>query len=348
MKKFFVVLVLLLFSSTVFVGCFGDNGGNIKGTPDVNINVTPRQIVASSLTNFEDIVEAVAPAVVGISAVYGNIESVGSGVAVADGGYVLTNNHVVEDASSISVYYANKTSGSAKLIWADPSMDLAIIKTSVNMPYLEMGSSSLVESGQEVIAIGTPLTLQFKHTVTKGIISATNRTIEISNDDGTTSYLQNLMQHDASINPGNSGGPLIDSAGRVVGINTLKVSEAEGIGFAIPIEVAKPVINHVVSDGTYQTPYLGIFGFDSEIAVFYGRTLNKSGVYVVNVDSSGPLGKAGIKSGDIITSVNSDEVVTMLDLRTLIYNYKIGETISVGLIREGREISLEVTLSERP
>ena len=348
MKKFFAVLVLLLFSSTVFVGCFGDNEGDIKGTPDVNINMTPRQIVASSLTNFEDIVEAVAPAVVGISAVYGNIESVGSGVAVADGGYVLTNNHVVEDASSISVYYANKTSGSAKLIWADPSMDLAIIKTSVNMPYLEMGSSSLVESGQEVIAIGTPLTLQFKHTVTKGIISATNRTIEISNDDGTTSYLQNLMQHDASINPGNSGGPLIDSSGRVVGINTLKVSEAEGIGFAIPIEVAKPVINHVVSDGTYQTPYLGIFGFDSEIAVFYGRTLNKSGVYVVNVDSSGPLGKAGIKSGDIITSVNSDEVVTMLDLRTLIYNYKIGETISVGLIREGREISLEVTLSERP
>ena len=348
MKKFFVVLVLLLFSATVFVGCFGDNEGDIKGTPDVNINMTPRQIVASSLTNFEDIVKAVAPAVVGISAVYGNIESVGSGVAVADGGYVLTNNHVVEDASSISVYYANKTSGSAKLIWADPSMDLAIIKTSVNMPYLEMGNSSLVESGQEVIAIGTPLTLQFKHTVTKGIISATNRTIEISNDDGTISYLQNLMQHDASINPGNSGGPLIDSAGRVVGINTLKVSEAEGIGFAIPIEVAKSVINHVVSDGTYQTPYLGIFGFDSEIAVFYGRTLNKSGVYVVNVDSSGPLGKAGIKSGDIITSVNSDEVVTMLDLRTLIYNYKIGETISVGLIREGREISLEVTLSERP
>ena len=320
----------------------------IKGTPDVNINMTPRQIVASPLTNFEDIVKAVEPAVVGISAVYGNIESVGSGVAVADGGYVLTNNHVVEGSNSITVYYANKTSGSAKLIWTDPSMDLAIIKTSINMPYLEMGNSNLVETGQEVIAIGTPLTLQFKHSVTKGIVSATNRTLEISNDDGTTSYLQNLMQHDASINPGNSGGPLIDSSGRVVGINTLKVSEAEGIGFAIPIEVAKPVINHISFDGTYQTPYLGIFGFDSEIAVFYGRTLNKSGVYVVNVDSKGPLGKAGIKPGDIITSVGEDEVVTMLDLRTLIYNYKIGETVSVGLIREGREITLDVALSERP
>lgn len=347
MKKFLMVLFLLLFTTTTFVGCFGGTTSDIKGTPDVNINMTPRKIVATT-SNFEEIVQTVAPAVVGISAVYGNIESVGSGVAVADGGYVLTNNHVVEGASSITVYYANKTSGRANLIWTDPSMDLAIIKTTINMPYLDMGASNLVETGQEVIAIGTPLTLQFKHTVTKGIVSAINRTIEISNEDGTTSYLQNLMQHDASINPGNSGGPLIDASGKVIGINTLKVTEAEGIGFAIPVEVAKAVINHILEDGSYQTPYLGIFGFDSEIAVFYGRTLNKNGVYVVNVDANGPLGKAGIQSGDIIVTINGEEIKTMLDLRTSIYNYKIGEKVSVEILREGRNLTLEVNLDSRP
>ena len=347
MKKS-LVFIFILFSLFAFSGCFGSYNGDIKGTPDVNINMTPRQIVSSSLTNFEEVVEAVAPAVVGISAVYENMESVGSGVAVADGGYVLTNNHVVEGASSITVYYANKTSGSARLIWTDPSMDLAVIKTSINMPYLEMGSSSLVESGQEVIAIGTPLTLQFKHTVTKGIVSATNRTIEISNDDGTTSYLQNLLQHDASINPGNSGGPLIDAAGKVVGINTLKVSEAEGIGFAIPIEVAKPVITKISKNGEYETPYLGIFGFDSEIAVFYGRTLNKTGVYVVNVDLNGPLGKAGIKSGDIITAIDGKEIKTMLDLRIAVYNYNIGDSTEIKVLREGMEILFDVVLNSRP
>lgn len=346
--KNFCLVLFFLFVPIVFVGCFGDYSGDIKGTPDVNINMTPRKITASSSTNFEEIVKTVAPAVVGISAVYGNAESVGSGVAVADGGYVLTNNHVVSDAESITVYYANKTSGRASLIWRDPAMDLAIIQTSVNMPYLPTGSSQILGAGEDVIAIGTPLTLQFKHTVTKGIISAVNRTIEISNEDGTTSYLQNLMQHDASINPGNSGGPLINANGEVVGINTLKVSEAEGIGFAIPVEVAIPVVNHILNDKTYETPYLGMFGFDSEIAVFYGRTLNKEGVYVVNLDSSGPISKAGLQKGDIITKLNNKEIKTMLDLRKEIYNYKTGENVDITFLREGGEKTTTLTLTKRP
>ena len=347
MKKFFVVLVLLLFSSTVFVGCFGDNEGDIKGAPDVNINMTPRQIVASPLTNFENIVEAVAPAVVGISAVYGNIESVGSGVAVADGGYVLTNNHVVEGSNSITVYYANKTSGSAKLIWADPSMDLAIIQTSVNMPYLEMGSSSLVESGQEVIAIGTPLTLQFKHTVTKGIISATNRTIEISNDDGTTSYLQNLMQHDASINPGNSGGPLIDSAGRVVGINTLKVSEAEGIGFAIPINDTLDVTSQLIEHKKVLRPYVGITGrtLDENTAKQYNLVV---GVYVQSVDDFSAAQLAGIQAGDVITEFDGKSVKTVDEITEIKNEHNIGDTVTLKIYRNGEYKDLELTFREEP
>lgn len=347
MKRKICLLLLFFLSIPICLsGCFGEYNG-VNGTPDVNINMTPRQISASSSTNFEEVVSSVAPAVVGISAIYDGIESVGSGVAIAEGGYVLTNNHVVEDSTSITVYYANKTSGRASLIWKDPSMDLAIIKTTVNMPYLQAGKSDLVQTGEEVIAIGTPLTLQFKHTVTKGIISALNRTIEIDNDDGSTSYLQNLFQHDASINPGNSGGPLINSSGQVIGINTLKVSEAEGIGFAIPIDVALPVVSHILEDGSYETPYLGIFGLDSEIAMFYGKTFNKTGVYVASIDSNGPIAKAGIKKGDIITKLNNYEVKTMLDLRTAIYNFKVGESIEITFVQDGIERTSSLTLTKK-
>ncbi len=349
--KFVKSICLLLFflvSPLCLTGCFSDYNGDVKGTPDVNINMTPRLISAKESSNFEEVVETVTPAVVGISAIYNDQESVGSGVAVADGGFILTNNHVVDGASSITVYYANKTSGRATLIWTDPSMDLAIIKASINLPYLQTANLDSVKTGEEVISIGTPLTLQFKHTVTKGIVSALNRTIEIDNEDGSTSYLQNLLQHDASINPGNSGGPVINSNGKVVGINTLKVSEAEGIGFAIPVEIVMPVVEKVVSDGGYVTPYLGIFGLDSEIAVFYGRTLNKEGVYIVNIDSSGPMAKAGLTKGDIIIKVDDQEIKTMLDLRTSIYQHKIGDTIKITFLRDNMENTVSLTLTNRP
>ncbi len=345
-RNVFSLLLFFLIALVFLCGCFGNYNG-VNGTPDVNINMTPRQISVSTSTNFEEVVSSVAPAVVGISAVYSGVESVGSGVAVAKGGYVLTNNHVVEDSTAITVYYANKTSGRASLVWKDPAMDLAIIKTTVDMPYLEMGNSGLVKTGEEVIAIGTPLTLQFKHTVTKGIISAINRTIEIDNEDGSTSYLQNLFQHDASINPGNSGGPLINANGQVIGINTLKVSEAEGIGFAIPIDVALPVVSHVLEDGTYETPYLGMFGLDSEIAMFYGKTFNKTGVYVASVDSNGPVAKAGIEKGNIITKLNDFEIKTMLDLRAAIYNFKVGNKIKLTFIQDGIEKTVDITLTKK-
>lgn len=345
-KKF--VFMLFFLTPVLFSGCvFGDHNSGISGTPDVNINMTPRKISTASTVDFEGILEIISPAVVGISAVYGDFESVGSGVAVAENGYILTNNHVVENASSITLYFANKTSVRGEVVWTDPAMDLAVVKATINMPYLEMASSSSVAPGQEVVAVGTPLTLQFKHSATKGIVSAVNRTLEIDNEDETTSYLQNLIQHDASINPGNSGGPLINTAGHVVGINTLKVAEAEGLGFAIPVEVAVPVVNHILKDGTYKTPYLGMFGFDSEIALFYGRTLNKDGVYVVNLDANGPIKKAGLQEGDIITKVDGKEIKTMLNLRTTIYNYKIGDSLEISYLRDGVERTANVTLTQR-
>ncbi len=348
LKKFSTVFCLLFLCMACLAmgGCQIYTG--VEGAPDVNINMTPRKISTENANTFEQIVETVIPAVVGISAVYGDVESVGSGVAVANGGYVLTNNHVVADANSITVYYANKTSGRASLIWSDPAMDLAVVKTSVNIPYLTTGDSTSLKVGENIIAIGTPLTLQFKHTVTHGIISALDRTIEIDNEDNTTSYLQNLIQHDSSINPGNSGGPLIDDNGNVIGINTLKVSEAEGIGFAIPIEVAIPVVNQILKNGTYETPYLGMFGFDSEIAAFYGRTLEKDGVYIVNIDSNGTIGKSGLQEGDIITKVGDAKIKTMLDLRTQLYYYNVGDSITITYLRDGGERIANLSLTSRP
>ena len=153
-----------------------------------------------------DVVENnVKGAVVGIASFSSSGTSVGSGVAISDGGYVLTNHHVVNGANSILVYYADKTQGPAKSIWSDSSLDLAIIQTEKNMPYLQCGTSKELKVGQDILAIGTPLTLQFKHTVTKGIVSALNRTLEVGSISDAV-YLQNLIQHDASINPGNSGG----------------------------------------------------------------------------------------------------------------------------------------------
>jgi S1-C subfamily serine protease len=310
--------------------------------------MAPRMISAISANSFEEIAQEVTPAVVGISAVYRNTESVGSGAALASNGYILTNNHVVEGASSITVYYADKTTGSASLVWTDPAMDLAIIQATIDMPYLAAGDSTALQTGQDVIAIGTPLTLEFKQTITKGIISALDRTIEVDNEDGSTSYLQNLIQHDASINPGNSGGPLINSSGEVIGINTLKVTDAEGLGFAIPIEVTIPVLNQIVKNGNYETPYIGLFGLDSAIASFYGKTVEEDGVYIVNIDSSGPSAKAGLAVGDIIKKIDDYTIDTMLDLRSKIYNYIVGDTVTITYFRNGYEYTSQLKLVSRP
>lgn len=346
MKKLSFLFSLIFISIFMLSGCsflsLSQDGG-----VDRSVNMEPRKISSFSSNNLEDIVQGVAPAVVGISASYSNSESVGSGVLVAPNGYILTNSHVVNGAKSITIYLANKTSAKANLIWEDKAMDLAVIKTEASLPYLALGDSTSVKAGEDVIAIGTPLTLQFKHTTTKGIISATNRTIEVENEDGTVSYLQNLIQHDSSINPGNSGGPLINANGEVIGINTLKVTDAEGLGFAIPIEVAVPVINQILKTGSYKTPYLGLFGFDATIANFYNRTLETDGVYVLNLDKNGPASKSGIIEGDIITSINNIKTDTMLDLRSSVYNFNVGDSVEITYLRNGVENKTNLVLTER-
>ena len=304
--------------------------------------MSPRLIV-SSAENTELLVEDIRSAVVGISAISNNSYSVGSGVAVADGGYILTNHHVINGASELIVYFANNTADYADIIWSDSSLDLAIIKSYTNIPYLELGKVEDVKVGQDILAIGTPLTLQFTHTVTKGIVSAKNRTLEVESDNGLA-YLQNLIQHDASINPGNSGGPLISTDGKVVGINTLKATEAEGIGFAVPINLVKPIIESFKNNGEFEEAYIGIFAYDKNVIPYLDSSIDfNSGIYVAQILADGPSYNSGLRTGDIITKIDGIEINKMTKLREYLYSKRPGDKVVLN-VEDGESKVIEVVL----
>ena len=323
----------VIFSFILLFSILGLSGCTLSINIDTSMDMTPRLISVGDDLSTSEMVEQVKSAVVGISATVDGGYSVGSGVAIASGGYILTNHHVIEGANSVKVYLANNVDSYAKVLYSDSNLDLAILKADVNMPYLDTSPSSNLKVGEDVIAIGTPLTLQFKHTVTKGIVSALNRTLEISNLGGTTTLMQDLIQHDASINPGNSGGPLIDSAGRVVGINTLKASDAEGIAFAIPIEVATSLTGKVIQNVNYTAPKLGIFAYDVELARFAEKTSAKNGLYIEDVKKDSCLYKAGIENGDVILAINDKPMNSMIELRKLLYSLNDGDVITLKVLR---------------
>ena len=255
----------------------------------------------------------------------------GSGVIVSSDGYILTNNHVAGGESNrIIVSFADGRNVDGVVKWADPVLDLAVVKVNLTgLTPLKLGDASKLEVGEYAIAIGNPLGLDFQRTVTSGIISALNRTISIETDGGTN-YMEDLIQTDASINPGNSGGPLLNARGEVIGINTVKVSSAEGMGFAIPINITKPIVEKFVSTGTFQEPYMGIFAYHGDtIPYIDGEAKTHDGIYVAFVDENGPAYKAGIREGCIISKVDGVEISSMMQLRTYIYSKSPGDTISV-------------------
>lgn len=307
-----------------------------------------------------EVANRVTPAVVGISTIEFTrenlwsepvaVQGVGSGVIVHPDGYILTNDHVVGgNTSKISVIFTNGDELEGAVLWTDPTLDLAVVKVdATNLIAAPLGSSENLAVGETAVAIGTPLGLQFKHTVTAGIISALNRTVRVPTNLGEN-FMEDLIQTDASINPGNSGGPLVNIKGEVIGINTIKVTSAEGMGFAIPIDVAKPIIQHFVEEGSFITPYIGIVGFDRDMASYYNRNnYVEEGVYVVELDRNGPAYAAGVRVNDIITMVGDQRVSKMLDLRKTIYSYRVGESVDLRLIRDGREITVTMTLVEKP
>lgn len=278
-------------------------------------------------------------------------QGVGSGIIVDSNGYILTNDHVVNsgDAEKITVLFNDGTEREAEVLWNDPALDLAILKvTAKNLPVADLGDSDKLVVGETAIAIGNPLGLEFQRSVTAGVISGLHRNIQISQNV----TMENLIQTDASINPGNSGGPLLNAEGEVIGINSAKISatEAEGLGFAIPINQAKPIVEQVKEKGSFTMVYLGIQGIDVEvIKQQYNTNFSvDQGVYIFEIQKGSPVDKAGIRNGDIITKINGKEIKGMSQLIRELYKYKPGDNIEVTISRNEQEKKLKVKLAEKP
>lgn len=353
-KRGIVLTVILCLAASIFSSFF--TAILMKNNIAKNSNNTPTQIVSSGGKN-QNIYQAVStkamPSVVGITtktistnnifAIPTESEGVGTGVIVDSNGYILTNSHVVSNgqAVDVNVLFNDGSNTKGKVLWSDSSLDLAIVKVErTGLTSADLGDSDSVKTGDIAIAIGNPLGLEFQKSVTQGIISGLDRTIKTEQSNMT-----GLMQTDASINPGNSGGPLLNEKGQVIGINTAKASQGEGLGFAIPINTAKPIVEQIIKSGNFEKVTLGIKGID--VSVFEaatGQNLEaEEGVYIVEVVDATAAQKAGIQAGDVITKVGDTDIATMSDLNKALYRYSKGKKTTVSLNRGGKAINLNLT-----
>lgn len=267
--------------------------------------------------------------------------SLGSGFIIDKEGFVVTNNHVIEDADQIKVKLKDEREFDATIIGHDPNTDIALLKidSGQDLPTVELGDSDALKVGQWVVAIGSPFGLE--HTVTAGIVSAKGRVI------GSGPY-DDFIQTDASINPGNSGGPLLNLNGEVVGINTAIVASGQGIGFAIPVNLAKGIIVALKTEGEVTRGWLGVAIQDlsREMAEYYEVEDNK-GVFVMDVFKGDPADKAGIKPKDIILEVNGQKIKTSRQLTGMIAGIAVGETVKIKILRDGKEKIVKVKIVKR-
>lgn len=352
-KRGIALTVILCLGSSISSSLF--TAVLMKDNIATNSNNTPTQIVSSGGKN-QNIYQAVStkamPSVVGITtktistnnifAIPTESEGVGTGVIVDSNGYILTNSHVVSNgqAVDVNVLFNDGSNSKGKVLWNDSSLDLAIVKVErTGLTSADLGDSDSVKTGDIAIAIGNPLGLEFQKSVTQGIISGLDRTIKTEQSNMT-----GLMQTDASINPGNSGGPLLNDKGQVIGINTAKASQGEGLGFAIPINTAKPIVDQIIKKGSFEKVTLGIKGID--VSVFEastGQNLEaKEGVYIAEVVNATVAQRAGIQAGDVIVKVGDKDIATMSDLNKALYGYSKGQKTTVSVNRGGKVISLNV------
>lgn len=311
-----------------------------------------------------DIAKKVGPSIVGIRMTVTNPQSryfgdrawqskaEGSGVIISQDGYIMTNYHVVEYADSksgvsqnttLEIFLPDERQVKARFIGGDSKTDLAVIKIDLdNLPVADLGDSSKLQVGELAVAIGNPLGLEFAGSVTVGVISALNRTVET--EDKTLT----LIQTDAAINPGNSGGALLNSKGEVVGINTIKIQETgvEGLGFAIPMNDAKPIIDQLITYGYVKgRPQIGISGQEitQVLSKQYGLPV---GIYIAEVTPGSGAAGAGIRKGDILVKLGGKDVKTMKDVDDVKKQYKAGDTVDIVIVRDGNTINMSLTFSE--
>lgn len=357
-KSMNLFLCGILSTAVLLGGCGIGNTANTQKEEQPAAAVQ-QEVKLSGARNTPVVVAAqkVGPAVVGITnkayvrdffnRVQLTERGTGSGVIYDKSGLIATNNHVVEGAQEIIVSLTDGRSVKGKVLGADAATDLAVVKIDVDedLPVAEFGDSSTLQVGEPAIAIGNPLGLEFRGSVTVGVISALNRSIEL----GDRKF--NLIQTDAAINPGNSGGALVNADGEVVGINSAKVavSGVEGIGFAIPVNSAKPILDELAQHGRIARPYIGASLIDKDISARYGFDLDlHGGIFVMKIVTGGPVYNAGMRPGDIILTFDGAKVETVPELRTKLAEKKVGDTVAIVVLRAGIERTLQVTLQEMP
>ena len=346
LKTIIVALVLL-------VGIVGLKSGVAALPSNLSTVSTVKEVSSARNTYVVQAVKKVNPAVVGITnRTYALDEDaqkilvdkgVGSGVIFDANGYIVTNNHVVEGARELVVSLASGKTLKGRVVGADALSDLAVVKVdAANLPVAHFGDSDSLMPGEPAIAIGNPLGMEFQGSVTVGIISALNRTIEI--DDRRIK----LIQTDAAINPGNSGGALVNADGDVIGINSIKVAVAgvEGMGFAIPINFVRPILQSLIEKGHVIRAHLGVNVLDHSTASQYGYLKSAQGVYVVSVVPDGPAVKAGVLAGDIILKISNVDINSIADIHTALDKSDIGSVVAVTILRKGKEMALNVIVQD--
>lgn len=296
------------------------------------------------------VVEKVGPAVVSIGVKkrvrtrHLGQEGAGSGVIIAPDGFILTNSHVVEGAEHVEVSLTDGRTFSADIVGSDPATDLAVVRAEAgDLPTAELGDSNALRVGQLSIAIGNPL--GFQSTVSTGVISALGRALR----GQSGRLIENVIQTDVPLNPGNSGGPLVDSRGRVIGINTAVIFMAQGISFAVPVNTAKWVVGELVTRGKVKRAYLGIAGQVRPISRRSQRQFElgvATAVEVVSTERQGPAYKAGLREGDLIIAVNGKGVASVDDIHRILTGWPTGSVLGLAVLRNGEQLQMQVTPGE--
>ena len=320
-----------------------------QGVTEVQVNSSP---VGGSENAPEQVASKLTPAVATVINIQGQGGGLGSAVVMAHDdhvSYLLTNNHVVAGATSLTVLLPDgKTFDKATLVGADTLDDVAVISVpDTTLPVATFGKSSTLKVGQEVVAIGSPLGNE--SSVTAGIISALHRTINAGDQNASKSEtLEDVLQTDASINPGNSGGPLADSNGDVIGINVAVSSGGTNIGYSIPSDLARRVAEQLIAHQPVQHPFLGVAYYDAIDAVQNGKSFTGPGVLVTQLEPGAPAVKAGVQVNDIIVSVDGTDIDNGNTLGGLIQGHSDGDTVHLGIKRGSQTLTLSAVLEERP
>lgn len=331
----------------------------LTGSPtDINnrgFDKSPPPIVSNKESSVVEIAEKLSPTVVGISNrvdvsrffTHQRVErGAGSGVILDKEGYIVTNYHVIEGADQLIVTLASGKQVPGKVVGSDQRTDLAVIKVNESgLQAAAFGDSDKVKVGEMAIAIGNPLGAQFASTVTVGVISAVNRSVNI--DERRCQ----LLQTDAAINPGNSGGALVNSRGEVIGINSIKIVDVnvEGLNFAIPSDTVKPIVEAIIKQGKVVRPWVGILGGDVTpgIAEQFNLSVN-TGVLVSELPEGSPAARAGIEAGDVIVRLGGTEVKEFADLRSILDKRKIGDTVEIEIVRGKEKKTITMKLEQMP